>query len=268
MTHSSPSHSLHMDANAIASVTVKRVLIMTSVAAERDAVLRGLQQSAATPSAAMGSSQLDIQESQTEAKLQEANTPRVEFDVEIAGVGAAMAAVHTTRALMSSSHPYDLVINAGIAGGFVGRAEIGSLVVASEIICADLGAESEEGFISVDELGFGSARIPVSESIAAKLAEALHEAQLTAVHAPILTLSTATGTKASAEELLVRVPEAAAEAMEGYGVAAAAKTSSLPVLELRAISNAIGPRDRSAWRIGDALQALEAASAVLKEVLR
>ncbi|HEY9328782.1 MAG TPA: futalosine hydrolase, partial [Streptomyces sp.] len=29
-----------------------------------------------------------------------------------------------------------------------------------------------------------------------------------------------------------------------------------PVLELRAISNPVGPRDRAAWRIGDALAAL------------
>ncbi|CAO0837172.1 Futalosine hydrolase [Streptomyces microflavus] len=30
----------------------------------------------------------------------------------------------------------------------------------------------------------------------------------------------------------------------------------MPVLELRAVSNTVGPRDRAAWRIGDALAAL------------
>ncbi|HZG76719.1 MAG TPA: futalosine hydrolase, partial [Paenibacillus sp.] len=42
----------------------------------------------------------------------------------------------------------------------------------------------------------------------------------------------------------------------------------VPVLEIRAVSNAVGPRDRAAWRIGDALAALETASAILPEVLR
>ncbi|HBP64053.1 MAG TPA: futalosine hydrolase, partial [Desulfosporosinus sp.] len=41
----------------------------------------------------------------------------------------------------------------------------------------------------------------------------------------------------------------------------------LPVLEIRAISNMVGPRDRSTWRVKEALDVLEAASAVLTEVL-
>ncbi|MEC0208927.1 futalosine hydrolase, partial [Paenibacillus ehimensis] len=48
----------------------------------------------------------------------------------------------------------------------------------------------------------------------------------------------------------------------------AARDRGLPVLELRAISNAVGPRDREAWRIKEALDALEAAGAILLEVLR
>ncbi|MEC0122600.1 futalosine hydrolase, partial [Paenibacillus apiarius] len=64
-----------------------------------------------------------------------------------------------------------------------------------------------------------------------------------------------------------RVPGAAAEAMEGYGVAVAAQACGVPVLELRSVSNAVGPRNRDAWRIPEALKALEAASAVLMEVL-
>lgn len=63
------------------------------------------------------------------------------------------------------ANTYDLVINAGIAGGFPDRAEVGSLVIAEEIVCADLGAESPEGFLSLDELGFGSStRIPAESA--------------------------------------------------------------------------------------------------------
>ena len=43
--------------------------------------------------------------------------------------------------------------------------------------------------------------------------------------------------------------------MEGFGVAEAAAAHGVPVLELRAVSNPVGPRDRAAWRIGDALAA-------------
>ncbi|WP_042168373.1 futalosine hydrolase [Paenibacillus gorillae] len=219
------------------NTTQPKILIMTAVAAERDAVLRGLQGD-------------------------------TRFEVREAGVGPVAAAVSAATTLaLAGEGAYRLVICAGIAGGFVGRAAIGSVVVADELIAADLGAETPEGFRRVDELGFGSAHIAADAKLGARLIEALRLAGLTAVQAPVLTLSTVTGTAATAEELAARVPNAAAEAMEGFGIAAAAQSHGLPVLEIRAISNAIGPRDRDAWRIKEALQSLEAASAVLMEVI-
>ncbi|WP_159885883.1 futalosine hydrolase [Paenibacillus puerhi] len=214
----------------------RRVLIVTAVEAEKEAVLRGLEDTA-------------------------------RFDVLAAGVGPAAAAAGTAAALAAAPGAYSLVVSSGIGGGFVGRVEVGGLAVASEVIAADLGAETPEGFRTVDELGFGSSRVEAEARLAAGWAEALQDAGLAARLGPVLTVTTVTGTAATASELARRVPGALAEAMEGYGVAAAAQRQGLPVLEIRAISNPVGPRDRDAWRIGDALKALEAASAVLKEVL-
>lgn len=213
----------------------RRVLVVTSVEAEREAVWRGLQADS-------------------------------RFKVIIGGVGPMSAAARTAREL--ASQPYDLVVCAGICGGFVGRADVGSIVVASEIICADLGAETPNGYMSVDELGFGSARISVDSDLSGSLTAAVKKAGIPAVCAPVLTLSTVTGTAQTTAELLARVPTAAAEAMEGFGVATAALDFGLPIVELRAVSNAIGPRDKSAWRIKEALSALEQASSALREVLR
>ncbi|MDF2723785.1 MAG: futalosine hydrolase [Paenibacillus sp.] len=212
-----------------------KVLVMTAVAAERDAMLRGLGD--------------------------EGGSGR--FDVQLAGVGPAAAAAHTALAL--SRAEYGLVISAGIAGGFAGRAEVGALVVASEIVCADLGVETGEGFASVDELGFGSSRIAVDGRLADDLTARLSAAGLPVSSGPIVTVSTATGTAATAATLAERVPGAAAEGMEGFGVAAAARACGVPVLELRAVSNAVGPRDRASWRIKEALDMLAAACPALRE---
>lgn len=211
----------------------KRVLIMTAVPAERDAVLRGLK----------GDKR---------------------FDVSLAGVGPAAAAANTARILATAE--YDLVVSAGIGGALPGRADIGSLVVANEIVAADLGAETPEGFLSLEELGLGFTRVQVDICLVNRLTEALLAADLPVSTAPVLTVSTVTGTAERAAEMAARVPGAAAEAMEGYGVAIAAQDRGLPVLEFRSISNLVGPRDRSAWRIKEALDALEAASSVLPEV--
>jgi futalosine hydrolase len=215
---------------------IRRALIMTAVPAEREAVLRGLK-----------------------------NDRRA--DVMLAGVGPVSAAVKTVKILSAANDKYDLVVCLGIGGGFPGKAEVGSLVAANEIIAADLGVETSVGFSSLDELGFGCTRIRVEASLLKDLQEALLAANLPLKIGPVLTVSTVTGTVESAAALVGRVPEAAAEAMEGYGVALAARELGLPILELRAVSNLVGPRDRASWRIKEALEVLEAASSVLLEVL-
>jgi futalosine hydrolase len=213
----------------------KRVLIVTAVDAEKEAVQRGLK-------GAHG------------------------FDVIAGGVGPAATAAATARQLIQST--YDFVVSAGIAGGFAGQAEVSSIVIADTIIAADLGSETEDGFSSVQELGFGMDRVQADPASARKLAEALKIAGASVTLGPVLTVSTTTGTAATAARLLHRVPDAAAEAMEGFGVATAAAAAGVPVLEIRSISNQVGPRDRSAWKIKEALLALETASSLLPEVLR
>jgi futalosine hydrolase len=159
------------------------------------------------------------------------------------------------------------VVSAGIAGGFIGRAEVGSLVIASEIVAPELGAQTADGFLSLDELGFGSSRIQMDTDRVTKITDALRAAGLSVYVGSILTVSTVTGTTKTALERAAQVPGAAAEGMEGFGVATAAIDRGIPVLEIRAISNPVGPRDREAWHIKEALEALEVASAILREVL-
>ncbi|HET6481395.1 MAG TPA: futalosine hydrolase, partial [Actinoplanes sp.] len=152
---------------------------------------------------------------------------------------------------------YRAVISAGIAGGFPGRAPVGALVLGTRSIAADLGAETPDGFLSVEELGFGSSVLSADP----RLLESLRSALPDAVAGDVLTLATVTGTAGTAERLATRFPQAVAEAMEGYGVAVAA--AGLPFAEVRAISNPIGPRDRAAWRLKEAFGALSTASATL-----
>ena len=72
----------------------------------------------------------------------------------------------------------------------------------------------------------------------------------------VLTLATVTGTQTTAEELAGRYPDAHAEAMEGFGVATAAKLCGVPFAEIRTISNIVGPRDKDGWRLQEAFAAL------------
>ncbi|MHA4946323.1 futalosine hydrolase [Micromonospora sp. SD19] len=213
------------------------LLVVTAVPAEADAVRAGLTDSTVT--------------------------------VTPIGVGPAIAGAATARLLAlaeAAGRPYRAVVSAGVAGGFTGRAEVGDTVLGTASIAADLGAESPDGFIPVDELGMPPAllgagsRVPADPGLLATLRAALP----TATTGPVLTVSTVTGTSAGTDELRRRHPEAVAEAMEGYGVAVAAAQAGLPFAELRTISNPIGPRDRDAWRLREALAALTAAAPALR----
>jgi futalosine hydrolase len=179
--------------------------------------------------------------------------------VEPVGVGPTAAAAGTARLLAlaeAAGTPYGAVICAGIAGGFSTRAEVGDTVLATRSIAADLGAESPTGFLRIEELGFGTSALDADPVLLKILIDALP----TAVTGEILTLATVTGSAATADALATRFPSAVAEAMEGFGVGTAAAQAGLPYAEIRTISNLIGPRDRAAWRLGEALAALTKAA--------
>ncbi|HET6876959.1 MAG TPA: futalosine hydrolase [Jatrophihabitans sp.] len=168
--------------------------------------------------------------------------------VVAAGVGPAAAAAGTAAELARSGA--DVVLNAGIGGGFTGCAP-GDLAVASSIVFADLGAESAQGFVPMSELGFGADRYQPAPKLAVELADRTGGRLGT-----IVTVATATGSAQRADALSRRFPDVVAEGMEGAGVAAAAERFGVAVAEIRAVSNAVGPRDREAWRIPEALAAL------------
>lgn len=220
-----------------------RVLVVTAVPVERDAVTRAY---------GAGVSVHHVRG----AEIHRTGP----LDVLAGGAGPASAAASAAYALASDR--YDLVISAGIGGGFPGVAPVGSLVVADRIGAADLGAETPAGFVPVTDLGFGRVWHHPPRSLVRAVAAATGAAT-----GDILTVSTVTGSAGRAAALLAAHPGARAEAMEGFGVAEAADRTGVPVLEIRAVSNAVGPRDRDAWRIGDALAALTEAFGKLIPVL-
>lgn len=242
-----------------------RILVVTAVAAERDAAARGLPPSDGEPAPAVPGCEL-LRRALPGAGPGGTSTGTA--DLLAAGVGPAAAAAGASAALTATTlagEPYDLVVSAGIGGGFADRAPVGSVVVAETIVAADLGAElpgQPAGFLPVTDLGFGTSEHRPPAALSAAVARAAR-----GVHAPVLTVSTVTGSAERAAVLASRHPGAAAEAMEGFGVAEAAAVHGLPVLEIRGVSNPVGPRDRGSWDVAAALAAVERASGAAGAVL-
>ncbi|MFE3071939.1 futalosine hydrolase [Streptomyces sp. NPDC059247] len=244
-----------------------RSLIVTAVAAEADSVSAGLGPHLGGPALLPlpGGLVLRRHTAGTDAGP-------VRVDVLVGGVGPAAVAAATATALTSAAltgpdAPYGLVVSAGIAGGFLPLAPLGSVVVSASVVAADLGARTPDAYLTVEELGFGRSAHPVPDALTGRISAALTAGGLPHAVAPVLTVSTVTGTADRAAELAGRHPGAGAEAMEGFGVAEAAAAHGLPVVEIRAVSNAVGPRDRAAWRIGDALESLRHAFELLSSTV-
>jgi futalosine hydrolase len=229
-------------------------LVVTAVAAERDAVADGI----GSPQAVTVGPY---------ASCRRCETDGADALVVAGGVGPAAAAAVTSYVV--ATHDVRLVVAMGVAGAFASsRLRHGDIALATSIVAADLGAMSPERFLDLAALGLdGGATVDCPADLVTVARDRLTAAGLHVAVGAILTLSTMTGTAERAAELMGR-HGGVAEAMEGAGVAHVAALHDLPVLEIRTISNEVGLRDRASWDLVTALTSLgTAAGAVLREPL-
>ncbi len=187
------------------------------------------------------------------------------ISVAASGIGAAAAAACTAWAA-GRSRP-DLVLSLGSAGSLApDELPIGTVAMVRRERFAELGTRHPDGrFESGGSLGLGALE-PSQDWIDLDLPVLPREGGQprpgTPASAPrrgspapdlgsppllcdALTVSEVCGSHSLREER--RATGARLEAMEGAGVAVAARRLRLPVLEIRAISNLAGPRDLATW---------------------
>lgn len=186
----------------------------------------------------------------------------------VCGVGRASTAFHLARLLLARPQA---VLQFGVAGAFPGGPPLGGVALATEDVYADLGVITEERWLPAEALG-----IPLLERGQTRYYDAFPcAAEPTAAAAATLdvptgrfvTVETVTGSAARASELALR-HRPVAESMEGAAAAHACALDGVPFVQLRAMSNVVGPRDRATWRMDEAVRtAGKAASHVAGTVL-
>lgn len=186
-------------------------------------------------------------------------------ELVVGGIGRTNAACATTEAILRRG-PFAAVLSVGIAGSLPGSdLAIGDLVVGRESVYVEEGLETPEGFGDMTRLGFPLGdfpgnRVPGDPTLLARVAEIGRVGT-------IATVATCSGTDRLAAEV-VRRTGAIAEAMEGAAVLHAARRQGTPALEVRAISNSTGDRDRQRWEIGKAFSTLRHAAPAILRLLR
>lgn len=177
-------------------------------------------------------------------------------DILVTGVGQCLCGVHVTRALMQGG--YSHIIQAGIGGSFTPEIPIGSVVVVGEEVFGDLGAENQETFLDLFDMGLLREGLPPfrSRSLMAP------ETTLTCL-APIRRVRSVTVNRvlddARSIEWIRKTYAPDVVNMEGAALFYAAHAHDVPFTALRAISDMVGPRDKSSWKIPEAVRALDSA---------
>jgi futalosine hydrolase len=185
--------------------------------------------------------------------------------VEVCGFGPVAAAARTCRLL--AGHPARRVILVGIAGRLDDRLAIGSASRFTHVACHGIGAGSGGDFMGADALGWpqwpGDPPAP-AHAIGDVLPCSSNLGPPDRRRHLLLTSCAAAASEDDVRHRRRLHPDAAAEDMEGFGVALACRLCETPVDIVRGISNTAGDRERSRWRVS---AALEAAAAVILSLM-
>ena len=168
-------------------------------------------------------------------------------DVLVTGVGMVATAVRSARALALTR--YDLALNVGICGSFDPAMAPGTVVHVVRDHIAELGAEDDETFVTIEAI-----QLPAEWTFVNSAPPALPALRaLPAVNA--ITVNTVHGNDRSIATVLERFrPEV--ESMEGAAFMSACLISNVTFAQVRAVSNVVEPRNRGAWRVAEAIERL------------
>jgi futalosine hydrolase len=167
--------------------------------------------------------------------------------VLITGAGMVPTAFALARHL--PHNVYNIVINLGIAGSFDRNIPLGKVLEVYEDTFAELGAEDDKQFISIEKLGFGASIFKPTSAIN-------HFTKKNFINkANAITVNTVHGNDDSIAAIVARLnPQL--ESMEGAAFFYACHKLQVPGIQIRAVSNYVEKRNRDNWDIPLAIKNL------------
>lgn len=176
----------------------------------------------------------------------------------IAGVGPVETTLRLTRYLERRDSRIDMVLNFGVAGAYLPEAPTGrghagllDLCLAEQEILGDFGICFADHIEAFDEKLGGSRVFPLDQTLLSRAREILAQHQLACRCGNFVTVSAASATRQRGTMLAARY-QGLCENMEGAAVARVCAEFSLPLLEVRAVSNLVEDRDLSRWKMAEA----------------
>lgn len=169
--------------------------------------------------------------------------------LEKCGFGAVVPAAKTVQLVQKYSPRRVLLL--GIAGSYDPQLEVGSAIMFGKVSCYGIGVGTGKAFQSAREMGWfqwsdSDENGSIGDSIHLKTDDNVASSHL-------LTVCSASDNLEDVEYRRAAFPDALAEDMEGFSVAAACQLCDVTVSIIRGISNQAGDRDKTNWKIGQAM---------------
>lgn len=190
----------------------------------------------------------------TQEYLGEKMYQRKDCSVQVLTTGVGL--VNTTYVLTKyfSKIKPDLVVQGGIAGSLHPFYPPGTVVAVKEEVFGDLGVEEEHSFKDLFDLDLAENSFPYSSKVLSnphhRLLNKIRLKQVKAVSVNEIT------TRAGRTQQIIEKYSAVIESMEGAAFHYVCLQEAIPFLQLRAVSNFIGERDKSKWMIKEAIDNL------------
>lgn len=173
-----------------------------------------------------------------------------EIEVLITGIGGAMTAYAVTKELSWRSP--ELVIQAGIGGSFDSRFPPGSVAFISEEVFADLGAAENGRLNDIFDMGLADAQeYPFSNRLLINPGTA----SWVKYGLPFVRGATINCISETPETIKNKY-NPVIESMEGAALHYTCLKENIPFIQLRAVSNFVGERDKSKWMMKEAVAVL------------
>lgn len=193
----------------------------------------------------------------TQAELDQLNlpsSPKRQIETFITGVGPSFALANLLRYYsVHSNETFDYIIQVGLGGCFDHSVNLGAVFCIENDQFLAGAWENESTFKSVDEMGFNSSLIHIGYDF--QTVQSIVES-LQIPGAKAITVSTIESLAHRNLVLKDSFKDVKIESMEGACLYEIAPFFKAKAIQLRAVSNYVGERDKSNWNFGIAFAAL------------
>jgi len=191
----------------------------------------------------------------------------------VGGVGPVEATLRLTRFLCRHNPAITGIVNFGVAGAYLQpsgsrQAELLDICLAEREILGDFGVCLPEAMMYLPEDLTGRITFALDQDIRHRAEGILRDQGVSFLTGTFITVNGASGSRSRGEAMRQRW-QGLCENMEGAAIARVCADFSLPLVEIRSISNMVEDRLMQHWRLTEACEtAARAAFLLLRELER